>query len=90
MRMRAALISSGVAGPRASRAPVAAMRSVPKLHGTMPWNWHCNECSPSETNYRFSHITGTIFENTNKPLREWFRVIHMMLTSKKGISGPSS
>ena len=29
---------------------------------------------------------GTIFENTNKPLREWFRVIHLMLTSKKGIS----
>ena len=36
--------------------------------------------------YRFSHIAGTIFENTNKPLREWFRVIHLMLTSKKGIS----
>ena len=31
-------------------------------------------------------IAGTIFENTNKPLREWFRVIHLMLTSKKGIS----
>jgi hypothetical protein len=29
---------------------------------------------------------GTIFENTNKPLRQWFRVIHLMLTSKKGIS----
>ena len=27
-----------------------------------------------------------IFENTNKPLRDWFRVIHLMLTSKKGIS----
>src|SRR5271170_1867111 len=57
-----------------------------KPHGTMKWNWLCNACSPSATNYRFSHITGTIFENTNKPLREWFRVIHLMLTSKKGIS----
>jgi hypothetical protein len=57
-----------------------------KAHGTLPWHWHCNECSPSNTNYRFSHITGTIFENTNKPLREWFRVLHLMLTSKKGIS----
>ncbi len=28
----------------------------------------------------------TIFENTNKPLRDWFRVIHKMLTAKKGIS----
>ena len=36
------------------------------------------------TGYRFSHIAGTIFENTNKPLRDWFRVIHLMLTSKKG------
>ena len=31
-------------------------------------------------------LVGTIFENTNKPLRDWFRVIHLMLTSKKGIS----
>jgi transposase-like protein len=29
---------------------------------------------------------GTIFENTNKDLREWFRVIHLMLVSKKGMS----
>jgi hypothetical protein len=36
--------------------------------------------------YRFSVLVGTIFENTNKPLRNWFRVIHMMLTSKKGVS----
>jgi len=69
----------GVACPRCGNVNV-------KAHGTMPWNWLCNACSPSGTNYRFSHITGTFFENTNKPLREWFRVIHFMLTSKKGIS----
>lgn len=69
----------GVACPRCGNVDV-------KEHGTMEWNWLCNACSPSATNYRFSHITGTIFENTNKPLREWFRVIHLMLTSKKGIS----
>ena len=57
-----------------------------KPHGTMAFNWLCNACSPSNTNYRFSVIAGTIFENTNKPLRDWFRVIHLMLTSKKGIS----
>ena len=34
----------------------------------------------------FSVIAGTIFENTNKPLRDWFKVTHLMLTSKKGIS----
>jgi hypothetical protein len=57
-----------------------------KPHGTMAFHWLCNVCSPSKTNYRFSVIAGTIFENTNKPLRDWFRVIHLMLTSKKGIS----
>src|SRR5579871_1099628 len=69
----------GVFCPRCGNAEV-------KAHGTMPWNWLCNVCSPSATNYRFSVIAGTIFENTNKPLREWFRVIHMMVTSKKGVS----
>jgi transposase-like protein len=53
---------------------------------TRPWNWQCYECGPGGESHRFSHIVGTIFENTNKSLREWFRVIHLMLTSKKGIS----
>jgi transposase-like protein len=66
------------------RCPRCGSAAVP--HGTMEFNWLCNECSPSATNYRFSVIAGTIFENTNKPLRDWFRVIHLMLTSKKGIS----
>ena len=47
-------------------------------------HWQCEACQVN--GYRFSHIAGTIFENTNKPLREWFRVTHLMLTSKKGIS----
>lgn len=47
-------------------------------------HWQCENCA--KDGYRFSHIAGTIFENTNKPLRDWFRVIHMMLTSKKGVS----
>jgi transposase-like protein len=50
----------------------------------LEFHWQCQACSPK--GYRFSVIAGTIFENTNKPLRDWFRVIHMMLTSKKGIS----
>ena len=49
------------------------------------WHWQCYACAP-DTSYRFSHIAGTIFENTNKPLRDWFRVTHMMLTGKKGMS----
>ena len=55
-----------------------------QAHGTKPFHWQCYTCAPD--GYRFSVLVGTIFENTNKPLREWFRVMHMMLTSKKGIS----
>ena len=49
-----------------------------------PWHWQCEQCAPD--GYRFSHLTGTVFENTNKPLRDWFRVLHTMITSKKGVS----
>jgi transposase-like protein len=49
-----------------------------------PFHWQCRACS--ETGYRFSVLVGTIFENTNIGLRDWFRVIHMMLTSKKGVA----
>ena len=53
--------------------------------GSMPFKWQCYQCAP-DSGYRFSHIAGTIFENTNKPLRDWYRVTHMMLVSKKGMS----
>jgi transposase-like protein len=46
--------------------------------------WQCEFCAPDGS--RFSVLVGTIFENTNKPLRQWFRVMHMILTSKKGVS----
>src|SRR6202158_6205416 len=49
-----------------------------------PWSWECHKCGPHS--YRFSLIAGTIFENTNYPLLVWFKVLYLMLTSKKGIS----
>jgi len=49
------------------------------------WHWECSDCRQGGA-YRFSDIAGTIFENTKVDLRQWFRVIHLMLTSKKGIS----
>jgi transposase-like protein len=52
---------------------------------TMKWHWECPDCRTGGA-YRFSDISGTIFENTNKDLRDWFRVIHLMLTAKKSIS----
>jgi hypothetical protein len=47
-------------------------------------HWQCEMCA--KDGYRFSHLAGTIFENTNKPLRDWFKITHLMLTSKKGMS----
>jgi transposase-like protein/IS1 family transposase len=67
----------GVHCPRCGNPKVYDLKS-------RAWHWQCEQCA--QDGYRFSHIAGTIFENTNKPLRDWFRVIHMMLTSKKGIS----
>jgi hypothetical protein len=70
--------------PKGVKCPRCGAENITELRGN-PWHWQCYECAP-ETSYRFSHITGTIFENTNKPLKDWFRVIHLMLTSKKGMS----
>ncbi len=58
----------------------------PKVYDlkTRKWHWQCEQCAPD--GYRFSVIAGTVFENTNKPLRDWFKVAHLMLTSKKGMS----
>jgi len=69
---------NGVRCPRCGNYKVFAV-------ATMSFKWQCYKCTPG-SGYRFSHIAGTIFENTNKPLSEWFRVVHLMMTSKKGIS----
>jgi IS1 family transposase len=69
---------NGVVCPRCGAVKVFPVSS-------MPFKWQCYQCAPDQ-GYRFSHIAGTIFENTNKPLRQWFKVVHLMLTSKKGIS----
>ena len=52
-----------------------------------PWKWECSnkECRKGNA-YRFSIISGTVFENTKYPLRTWFEVVWQMLNSKKGIS----
>lgn len=68
----------GVACPRCGNTKVYDHSSY------KPFHWQCRECAPD--GYRFSVIAGTIFENTNKPLKDWYRVAHTMLTSKKGVS----
>jgi hypothetical protein len=68
----------GVQCPRCGNDKVFAVK-------TMPFKWQCYNCAPG-SGYRFSVIAGTIFENTNKSLREWFKVVHLLLASKKGMS----
>src|SRR5713226_699175 len=65
------------------RCPRCGSEKVHKL-AHRPWNWQCKQCSPH--GYRFSPLVGTIFENTNYPLRIWFQVIYLMCQSKKGMS----
>jgi len=67
----------GVRCPRCGNGKVYALES-------RPFHWQCHYCAIR--GYRFSVLVGTIFENTNYPLKNWFRVIHMMLTSKQRIS----
>ena len=50
-----------------------------------PFHWQCRECAPDRA-IAFRRMAGTIFENTKKPLSDWFRVAHFMLASKKGMS----
>ncbi len=56
-----------------------------------PFHWACGVCcNKPRQPYRFSVTVETIFENTNYPLLVWFKVLYLMLTSKKGISRPSN
>ena len=52
-----------------------------------PFHWVCKqrECG-GRNGYRFSVISGTVFQDTKRPLREWFTVAFLMLNAKKGIS----
>jgi transposase-like protein len=69
--------------PKGVRCPRCGNPAVYDLP-SRKWHWQCEHCTPD--GYRFSVIAGTIFENTNLPLRQWFKVVHLMTTSKKGIS----
>ena len=49
-----------------------------------PFHWQCQNCTVK--GYRFSVLVGSVFENTNYPLRQWFKVIYLMLVSKKSMA----
>ncbi len=52
-----------------------------------PFHWRCrNADCGGRDGYKFSVITHTIFQDTKIPLKLWFKVAFLILTSKKGIS----
>jgi transposase-like protein len=54
---------------------------------TRPFHWECaNKACRKGNAYRFSIISGTVFENTKYSLKVWFEVLWTMLNSKKGVS----
>ena len=55
----------GVHCPRCGNPEVYAVKA-------RTWAWQCERCAPS--GYRFPITTGTIFEKTNRPLRDWYRL----------------
>jgi transposase-like protein len=68
---------NGVSCPKCSNTKVYAVKS-------RPFHWTCKKCT--KNGYRFSVTSGTVFENTKYPLRDWFKVIFLMSQSKKGMS----
>ena len=72
--------------PNGPQCPRCGNKNVYALKAR-PFNWLCKatDCG-SKNGYRFSILTHTIFENTKKPLKLWFKVGYLMLVGKKGIS----
>jgi transposase-like protein len=70
----------GVVCPKCGNDKVYALPS-------RPFHWVCKAKTQAHVSvYRFSLYVGTIFENTNYPLLTWFKVLFLMLSSKKGMS----
>src|SRR4026207_700255 len=71
---------NGVHCPRCNSDKVYTLKA-------RPFHWLCKakDCG-GKNGYRFSGISGTVFENTNDALSTWFEVIYLMTQSKKGIS----
>ena len=67
----------GVTCPRCGSHEVERLKSA-------RWKWRCATCGKGGS-YHFSHIAGTVLENTKLPLRDWFRLLHLKLNSAEEI-----
>jgi len=72
--------------PDGASCPSCDSPRVYRLKGGKGRRWVCKGEAHGGKNYNFSALVGTIFENTNIPLRTWFQTILLMCQSKKGIS----
>jgi len=70
--------------PVSVRCPRYGNKSMYALKNLL-FHWECPACRHGRA-YRFSVMFGTTFENTTVGLRDWFRVIQMILTRKKGVA----
>jgi transposase-like protein len=72
--------------PKGVECPRCGNKNVYTLKAR-PFHWVCKDpmCG-SRNGYRFSVISQTIFQDTKKPLKLWFKVGYLMLVGKKGIS----
>jgi transposase-like protein len=68
--------------PKGVECPKCGQQEKVYALKSKPFYWLCKNCK----SYRFSVISGTIFENTKKPLKIWFKVAYLMLVAKKGRS----
>jgi len=73
--------------PTGPQCPRCGNDHVYECGATRAWHWQCKKCGKNNRSpYRFSLKTKTIFEETKKPLLMWFKVLYLMLMSRKGMS----
>src|SRR2546425_2888464 len=73
--------------PDGARCPRCGAKEKVYALKARPFHWLCkNKGCGGRNGYRFSVLTGTIFQDTKVSLRLWFKVGYMMMTSKKGVS----
>jgi hypothetical protein len=72
---------NGVRCPRCNRTEKVYALKARQFHWTC-----CNADCGGRKGYRFSVLTGTIFQDTKIALRLWFKIGYLMLTAKKGMS----
>ena len=69
---------NGVTCPRCGSTNVYPLQ-------TMKFKWECPDCREGNA-YRFSHLVGTIFENSATSLQLWFYALYLMTSTRCGVS----